>query len=165
MRSAQGITIKVGDKIPTVEVFRRGADGPEAVSPDALFHGKRVALFGVPGAFTRTCSAKHLPGFVAHADAIKAKGIDAVMCLAVNDAAVLAAWSREHGADGKVAMIGDGCLNFTRAVGLEVDMSVKRYGLRCRRFSMVLSDGVVQKMYLEDSGFGETSAERMMADL
>ena len=142
-----------------------GADGPEPVSSDLLFNSKRVALFGVPGAFTRTCSAKHLPGFVTHADAIKAKGIDEVICLAVNDAAVLAAWSREHGADGKVAMIGDGCLNFTRAAGLEVDLSAKGYGPRCRRFSMILDDGVVKQLYLEDSGFGETSAERMLEDL
>lgn len=159
------MTIKVGDRIPALEVFRLGADGPEPVSSETLFRGKRIALFGVPGAFTRTCSAKHLPGFVTHADAIKSKGIDEVMCLAVNDAAVLTAWSREHGADGKVAMIGDGCLNFTRAAGLEVDMSAKGYGPRCRRFSMVLDDGVVKQMYLEDSGFGETSAERMLEDL
>jgi len=159
------MTIKVGDRIAAVEVFRLGADGPEPVSSETLFRGKRIALFGVPGAFTRTCSAKHLPGFVTHADAIKAKGINEVMCLAVNDAAVLTAWSREHGADGKVAMIGDGCLNFTRAAGLEVDMSAKGYGPRCRRFSMVLDDGVVKQMYLEESGFGETSAERMLEDL
>ncbi|MFY0614247.1 MAG: peroxiredoxin [Hyphomicrobiaceae bacterium] len=159
------MTIQAGDRIPTVEVFRMGDDGPEPVSSDVLFEGRRIALFGVPGAFTRTCSAKHLPGFVAHADALKAKGIDDVMCLAVNDAAVLAAWSREHGAEGKVAMIGDGCLNFTRAAGLEVDMSAKGYGPRCRRFSMVLDDGVVTRIYLEESGFGETSAERMLEDL
>ncbi len=142
-----------------------GDDGPEAVSSETLFRGRRVALFGVPGAFTRTCSAKHLPGFVMHADAIKAKGIDEVMCLAVNDAAVLAAWSREHGADVKVTMIGDGCLNFTRAAGLEVDLSAKGYGPRCRRFSMILDDGVIAQMYLEETGFGETSAERMMEGL
>ena len=159
------MTINEGDRIPDVEVFQIGPDGPAPVSSETLWRGRRVALFGVPGAFTRTCSAKHLPGFVARADAIKAKGINDVMCLAVNDAAVLAAWSREHGADGKVTMIGDGCLNFTRAAGLEVDMSAKGYGPRCRRFSMVLVDGVVQRLYLEDSGFGETSAERMLEDL
>ena len=159
------MTINVGDRIPEVEVFRMGSDGPESVSSEALFRGRRVALFGVPGAFTRTCSAKHLPGFVAHADAIRAKGVDEVMCLAVNDAAVLAAWSKQHGADGKVMMIGDGGLNFTRAAGLEVDMSAKGYGPRCRRFSMVLDDGVVTQMYLEESGFGETSAERMLEGL
>ena len=142
-----------------------GGDGPEPVSSEALLRGRRVALFGVPGAFTRTCSAQHLPGFVAHADAIRARGIDEVMCLAVNDAAVLAAWSREHGADGKVMMIGDGCLNSTRAAGLEIDMSAKGYGPRCRRFSMILDDGVVTQIYLEESGFGETSAERMLEGL
>ncbi len=159
------MTIKVGDRIPEVEVFRMGSDGPEPVSSEALFRDRRVTLFGVPGAFTRTCSAKHLPGYVEHADAIRAKGVDEVMCLAVNDAAVLAAWSKQHGADGKVTMIGDGCLNFTRAAGLEVDMSAKGYGPRCRRFSMVLDDGVVTQMYLEESGFGETSAERMLEGL
>ncbi len=159
------MTIKVGDRIPEVEVFRMGSDGPEPVPSEALFRSRRVALFGVTGAFTRTCSAKHLPGFVAHADAIRAKGVDEVMCLAVNDAAVLAAWSKQHGADGKVMMIGDGGLNFTRAAGLEVNMSAKGYGPRCRRFSMVLDDGVVTQMYLEESGFGETSAERMLEGL
>lgn len=159
------MTIKQGDRISDLELFRMGDDGPEPVSSDTLFKGRRIALFGVPGAFTRTCSARHLPGFVAHADAIKARGIDDVMCLAVNDAAVLAAWSREHGADGKVAMVGDGGLNFTRAAGLEVDLSAKGYGPRCRRFSMVLADGVVERLYLEDGGFGETSAERMLEDL
>lgn len=159
------MTIKVGERISGLELFRMGDDGPEPVSSDVLFKGRRIALFGVPGAFTRTCSARHLPGFVAHADALKAKGIEEVMCLAVNDAAVLAAWSREHGADGKVAMIGDGGLNFTRAVGLEVDLSAKGYGPRCRRFSMVLDDGVVERLYLEDGGFGETSAERMLENL
>ena len=159
------MTIKVGDRIAAVELFRMGGDGPEAVSSDVLFSGKRVALFGVPGAFTRTCSARHLPGFVAHADEIRANGIDEVMCLAVNDAAVLAAWAREHGAEGKVSMVGDGCLNFTRAAGFEVDMSAKGYGPRCRRFSMVLDDRVVKQLYLEDGGFGETSAERMLEGL
>ena len=159
------MTIKVGDKITTVELFRMGDDGPEAVSSDELFSGRRITLFGVPGAFTRTCSARHLPGFVEHADAIKAKGVDEVMCLAVNDVAVLTAWSREHSAEGKVTMIGDGCLNFTRAAGLEVDLSGKGYGPRCRRFSMVLDDGVVTQMYLEDGGYGETSAEKMIAGL
>lgn len=159
------MTIKAGDRISDLELFRMGDDGPEPVSSDSLFKGRRIALFGVPGAFTRTCSARHLPGFVAHADAIKAKGIDDVMCLAVNDAAVLAAWSREHGADGKVTMVGDGGLNFTRAAGLEVDLSAKGYGPRCRRFSMILDDGIVERVYLEDGGFGETSAERMLEDL
>ena len=159
------MTIKVGDTISTMELFRLGEDGPEPVSSDTLFGGKRIALFDVPGAFTRTCSARHLPGYVTLADRIKAKGIDEIMCLAVNDAAVLAAWAREHGADGKVTMVGDGCLNFTRRAGFEVDLSAKGYGPRCRRFSMVLDDRRVERLYLENGGFGETSAEKMLEDL
>lgn len=158
--------IKVGDRISTHELFVMTADGPGPVSSDAIFGKKRVALFGVPGAFTRTCSARHLPGFVAQADALKAKGIDEVLCLAVNDAAVLAAWSREHAAEGKVGMISDGCLNFTRAAGLEVDLSTRGYGPRCRRFSMIVNDGTVTHLHLEEgAGFGETSAETLLADL
>lgn len=160
------MTIEVGDRIPTLELFVMTADGPGPISSDVLFRGKRVALFGVPGAFTRTCSAQHLPGFVEGVDAFKAMGIDEVICLSVNDAAVLAAWAREHGADGKVTMIGDGCLNFTRAAGFEIDMSAKGYGRRCRRFSMIVDNGVVTHLHLEEPGaFGETSAETLLADL
>lgn len=159
------MTIKIGDRIASVEVFHMTEDGPGPIMSDELFADKRIALFGVPGAFTRTCSARHLPGFVGLADAIKSKGIDDVMCLAVNDAAVLAAWSREHGAEGKVSMISDGALNFTRAVGLEVDLSSKGYGARCKRFSMILDDRGVTHFHLEDGGFGETSAERLLEDL
>jgi peroxiredoxin len=158
--------VKVGDKITNVTLFHMTADGPGPVTADELFRGKRVALFGVPGAFTRTCSARHLPGFVGNAEAIKAKGVDEIMCLAVNDAAVMAAWSQTHGADGKVTMIGDGCLNFTRAADFEVDMSAKGYGPRCRRFSMIVDDGVVTHLHLEEAGgYGETSAERLLEDL
>ncbi len=160
------MTIQAGDRMPTVEVFRMGDDGPEPVSSDVLFKGRRIALFGVPGAFTRTCSAKHLPGFVQQADAIRNLGVDAIHCLAVNDAAVLAAWSREHGADGKVGMIGDGALNFTRHCGFEVDMSAKGYGARCRRFSMMLDDRTVTHLFLEEPGaFGATSADALLANL
>jgi len=160
------MTIKIGDRVPAVDLFVMTDDGPGAVSSGELFAGKRVALFGVPGAFTRTCSAKHLPGFVAGADALKAKGIDAIYCLSVNDAFVLAAWGREHGAEGRVTMIGDGVLAFTRAAGLEVDMSAKGYGPRCRRFSMIVDDGVVTHLHLEEPGaFGATSAETLLDDL
>ena len=160
------MAIKVGDRVPSMELFQQTADGPAPVSSNDLFGGRRVALFGVPGAFTRTCSARHLPGFVGNADALKAKGIDEVMCLAVNDAAVMDAWAKQHGAEGKVSMVSDGSLNFTRYAGLEVDMSAKGYGPRCRRFSMILDDGVVTHLHLEEAGgFGETSAERMLEDL
>jgi peroxiredoxin len=161
------MTISPGDRFPSVTLFVMGEDGgPQAVSSDEIVKGRRIALFGVPGAFTRTCSARHLPGFVTHADAIRAKGIDEILCLAVNDAAVLAAWARDQQAEGKVRMLGDGRLEFTRAAGLEVDMSSRGYGSRCRRFSMIVDDGVVTHMHLEaDGGFGETSAERLLADL
>jgi glutaredoxin/glutathione-dependent peroxiredoxin len=160
------MAIKVGDRIPTLELFVQTDDGPAPISSDELFGGKRIALFGVPGAFTRTCSARHLPGFIESAEAIKGKGIDEIMCLAVNDAAVLAAWSREHGAENKVTMVSDGCLNFTRACGLETDMSAKGYGPRCRRFSMLIDDGVVTHLHLEAPGeYGATSAETLIADL
>ncbi len=161
------MTISAGDRFPSVTLFVMGEDGaPQAISSDAIVKGRRIALFGVPGAFTRTCSARHLPGFVANAEAIRAKGIDEVLCLAVNDAAVLAAWAREHAAEGRVRMLGDGRLEFTRAAGLEVDMSARGYGPRCRRFSMIVDDGLVTHLHLEtDGGFGETSAERLLADL
>ncbi len=160
------ITIEIGDRIPSLELFIMTADGPGSILSDELFDGKRVALFGVPGAFTRTCSAKHLPGFVEAAGALRSKGIDEVMCLSVNDALVLAAWGREHGADDEVTMVSDGCLNFTRAAGLEVDMSAKGYGPRCRRFSMIVDDSVVTHLHLEEPGkYGETSAENLLDDL
>ena len=159
------MSISIGDRIPKLQLFHQTDDGPAPVSSDELFAGKRIALFGVPGAFTRTCSARHLPGFVEHADAIKAKGIDAIYCLAVNDAAVLAAWAAAHGADGKVGMVSDGGLNFTRHCGFEVDLSAKGYGPRCRRFSMILDDRRVTHLHLEDGGYGNTSAETLIADL
>ncbi|MBU2532709.1 MAG: peroxiredoxin [Alphaproteobacteria bacterium] len=160
------MTIKTGDRIPNLELYQQTDDGPAPVMSDALFKGRRIAMFGVPGAFTRTCSARHLPGFVGLADEFKAKGIDEIMCLAVNDAAVLTAWGNAHGADGKVALISDGSLNFTSAAGLEVDMSAKGYGRRCRRFSMIIDDGVVTHIHVEEPGaFGATSAETLLADL
>lgn len=128
--------------------------------------GKSVALFGVPGAFTRTCSAKHLPGFIDRHDALRAAGIDEIMCLSTNDVFVLTAWAEKFDADGKVSMVGDGCLDFTRAAGLEVDMSANGYGPRCRRFSMIVDDGVVTHMHVEAPGeFGATSAEELLNDL
>ncbi len=160
------MTIAVGDTIPSVTLFLLQDGAPVAVASDDLFAGKKVALFGVPGAFTRTCSAKHLPGFVAAAEDLKAKGIDEVMCLSVNDAMVMGAWGREHGAEGRVTMLGDGLLDFTRAAGLESDMSAKGYGVRCKRFSMIVDDGVVTALHFEPPGeFGETSAETLLADL
>jgi len=158
--------VTIGDRIPAAQVYVLTPDGPSEISTDSLFGGKRIALFGVPGAFTRTCSAQHLPGFVAHAAALRAAGIDEVMCLSVNDPFVLAAWSRQHGADGSITMVGDGSLNLTRALGLEADMSARGFGKRCRRFSMIVNDTTITHFHVEpDAGFGETSAERLLEDL
>ncbi|MFV0297626.1 MAG: peroxiredoxin [Hyphomicrobiaceae bacterium] len=159
------MTIKVGDRIPSVKLFEQGADGPQAISSDDIFKGKTVALFGVPGAFTRTCSEKHLPGFVSQAEAIKSKGVDAIVCIAANDPPVMAAWGMAHGTDGKVRMISDGCLEFTQSAGLDVDLSSRGYGVRCKRFSMIVKDGAVTHMHMENGGFGETSAETLLKDL
>lgn len=158
--------LEAGRKFPTVDLFVLRDGGPVSVVSDDVMRGRRIALFGVPGAFTRTCSAKHLPGFIQHADAMKAAGIDEVMCLSTNDVFVLTAWADQFGAGDKVSMISDGALNFTRAAGLEADMSANGFGVRCRRFSMIVADGVVSHMHLEEPGaFGATSAETLLADL
>lgn len=161
------MSIKVGDEIPRVNVFELGEDGaPLATPADKALGGKRVLLFAVPGAFTRTCSAKHLPGFVKHADDIRARGIDEIACLSVNDALVLAAWSREHGAVGKIRMLSDGLGEFTRAVGLEQDMSAKGYGVRSRRYAMLIENGKVKDLQVEAPGeYGVSSAEAVIKRL
>ena len=159
------MTIQVGDRIPSVDVGVMTDDGPGVTSTDEIFGGKRIALFGVPGAFTKTCSRQHLPGFVANAGAFKAKGIDQVVCLSVNDPWVMDAWGKSADVGDSVLMVGDGALNFTRAAGLEVNLDAKCYGPRCKRFSAVVEDGVVKTLHFEDGGFGETSAERLLEDL
>ncbi len=158
--------IEAGDKFPDVELFRLQDGAPIAVTSAALLGGRRVAMFGVPGAFTRTCSAKHLPGFISQAAAFGAAGVDEVFCLSTNDAFVLDAWARMFEADGKVSMLSDGPMAFTRAAGLEADMSANGFGLRCRRFSMLIDDGVVTHFHVEEPGeFGATGAEALLADL
>jgi glutaredoxin/glutathione-dependent peroxiredoxin len=160
------MTIKVGDKIPSVTLNVMTKDGPGGISTDDLFKGKKVAMFGVPGAFTRTCSAKHLPGFVNNADAIKAKGVDAVVCVSVNDAFVMDAWGKAQNVGDKVTMVADGSAGFTKAAGLDVDMSGKGYGLRCRRFSMIVDDGVIKSLHIDEPGtFEKTAAEVLLGEL
>ena len=145
------MAIKVGDKVPAGTFGIMKGDGPGALSSDDLFKGKTVVLFAVPGAFTPTCSKTHLPGFVENEAALKAKGIDAIACLAVNDVFVLDAWSKGAGADGKVLMLADGNATYTKALGLELDASGFGMGTRSQRFALVAKDGVVEKLMVEPS--------------
>jgi peroxiredoxin len=157
------MTIKVGDKIPMVTLRHLTADGVQAVSSDDYFKGRKVAMFGLPGAYTRTCSSRHLPGYVANSDALKKKGVDEIACLSVNDAFVMNAWGKEHDAGGKVTMLGDGSCEFTEAIGLTVDRREAGMGIRSQRYSMIVEDGVVKELNVEPSGeYGVSSAEAML---
>lgn len=160
------MTIKQGDTMPATTFLQLTAEGPQAVSSEDYFKGKRIALFSVPGAYTPTCSAKHLPGFVAQADAIKAKGVDEIACTAVNDAFVMGAWGKDNGVDGKVTMLADGNGEFAKAVGLEMDGSKFGLGARGQRFSMVVNDGVVEQLHVEAPGeFKVSTAEYLLEQL
>ncbi len=160
------MTIAVGDKVPNVNFVKPTAEGPQPVSSDALFAGKRVALFSVPGAFTPTCSAKHLPGFVEKAAELKAKGIDEIVCTAVNDAFVMGAWGKSAGSDDSVTMLADGNGDFAKAVGLEMDGSKFGMGTRGQRFAMVVNDGTVEQLFVEAPGeFRVSSADYMLEQI
>jgi peroxiredoxin len=157
--------IKVGDKIPSITLKRIGSAGMEEVSTDALFDGK-VVLFSVPGAFTPTCSMKHLPGFIENADAFAAKGVERIVCLAVNDPFVMKAWSDQNKADGKVEMLPDGNAAFTKALGLEFDGSGFGLGVRSQRFALYAEDGIVKDLQVEKPGaFEVSSAESMLSHI
>lgn len=144
--------IKVGDRIPQGTFKKMTESGPADVSTDDVFKGKKVAVFAVPGAYTPTCSKMHLPSYVANHDKIKAKGFDGIACIAVNDVYVMDEWGRSLGATGKVLMLADGNAAFTRAAGMELDLSKSAMGLRSRRYSMVVEDGVVRELNLEAPG-------------
>ncbi len=160
------MNIQVGDSIPSATLNIMTADGPSAITTDDIFKGKTVALFGLPGAFTPTCSAQHLPGFVANADALKAKGVDSIVCLAVNDAFVMGAWGKDQNVGDKVMLVADGSAAFTKAAGLELDLTERGLGLRCERFSMVVDDGVVKSLSIDPAGtFEATSAEKILEQL
>ena len=160
------MTIQVGDKLPSVTFVKPTESGLDQVQSDAFFAGRKVALFSVPGAFTPTCSARHLPGFVDKIDELKAKGVDEVACTAVNDAFVLAAWAKSAGADGKVTMLADGNGAFVKAVGLEMDGSKFGMGTRGQRFSMIVDDGTVTALNVEEGGeFRVSSAEYLLDQL
>jgi peroxiredoxin len=140
--------------------------GPNAFKVSDLVAGKKIAVFGLPGAFTPTCSAQHVPGYVRNHDALKAKGVDEIWCVSVNDAFVMGAWARDQKAAGKVRMMGDGSAEFTRALGLELDLTARGMGVRCQRFSMLLDNGVVRQLNVEAPGkFEVSSAEAMLAKL
>jgi len=160
------MTIQIGDRVPNTGFVKVTDQGPEAIDSDAFFAGRKVAIFSVPGAFTPTCSAKHLPGFVEKADEIKAKGVDEVACTAVNDAFVMAAWGKASGVEGKVTMLADGNGAFPKALGLEMDGSKFGLGTRGQRFSMLVNDGVVEQLNVEAPGeFRVSSAEYLLEQL
>jgi peroxiredoxin len=160
------MTIKVGDKIPSVTLYTMTKDGPKPVASDELFRGKKVAVFGLPGAFTPTCSAKHLPGFVKKAASLKKKGIDQIVCLAVNDAFVMGAWGKDQKVGSKVTMVADGSADFTKAAGLELDLTARGLGVRSQRFAMVVDKGVVKSLAIDPPGtFEKTSAEELLKQL
>ena len=160
------MSIKVGDRIPEANFLKATPDGPEPVNSESFFKGRRVAVFAVPGAFTPTCSARHLPGFVEKADALKAKGIDEIACTAVNDAFVLGAWAQQGEAADKVTMLADGNGEFVEALGLTMDGSKFGMGTRGQRFSMIVDDGVVEQLNVEEPGaFNVSSADYMLERL
>ncbi len=161
------MAIKVGDRLPNATFTTMTADGPKPMTTDEIFKGKKVVLFAVPGAFTPTCDRNHLPGFVQNADAIKAKGVDAIAVTGVNDVFVMNAWKKSSGADGKVEFLADGSAAFAKALGLSIDLTERGLGVRSQRYSMVVEDGVVKSFNLEEApGKAEASgAENLLKSL
>ena len=160
------MTIKVGDKVPEGTFMVSGETGPAPLTTQALFGGKTVAFFAVPGAFTPTCSVKHLPGFKAHAAEMRAKGVDTIACVSVNDVFVMKAWGADQGVGEDVLMLADGNGDFTKAIGLELNASGFGMGQRSQRYSMVAKDGVVTELNVESGGeFKVSSAEYLLAQL
>ena len=151
--------IKVGDKVPSATLRTMGPEGPKAVTTEELFApGKKIVVFALPGAFTPTCSAKHVPGFVAEADKFKAKGVDAIACISVNDAFVMGAWGKDQKAGDKVMMLGDGAAEFTNAMGLAMDLTKNGMGVRSQRYAMIVKDGKIDQLFVEKPGAFEVSA-------
>ena len=149
--------IQVGDCVPDVELHRLSPSGPETIGSARWFKGKRVVLFALPGAFTPTCSAHHLPGYLERADEIRSKGVDSIGCLSVNDAFVMDAWRKDQGIEDEIEMLADGACLFTSAIGLELDLSKRGYGTRSARYAMVVKDAVVTHLNVEASGKLEVS--------
>ncbi len=158
--------IKVGDTIPSTKLTMATADGPKETSTDDVFAGKKVVMFAVPGAFTPTCSARHLPGYLQNVEALQAKGVDSVVCMSVNDGFVMGAWARDQGVDGRILMVADGSGAFTKALGLELDLTARGLGVRSQRFAMVVQDRTVVSLAVEPpGGFEVSKAESVLAGL
>ncbi|MBR9912232.1 MAG: peroxiredoxin [Gammaproteobacteria bacterium] len=158
------MTIKVGDKIPSIALQVMGAEGPQAVTTDGLLAGKKVVLFAVPGAYTPGCSNTHMPGFVIHADKIKAKGVDDIICTSVNDVFVMAAWGRDQNAE-HITMLADGNGELAEALGLTLDLTGAKLGVRSKRYAMIVNDGVVELLNVDDKGIEKSSAETILEAL
>jgi len=161
------MTIQVGDRIPSATLKYMGPDGPAEISTAELTKGKKVVVFGLPGAFTPTCSAKHVPGYLANAAALRAKGVDAIACVSVNDAFVMGAWAKDQGTGDEVMMLADGNGDLTRALGLEIDLSAVGLGKRSGRYAIVVDDGMVTAVKVEENpgGLDVSSAESILAEL
>jgi glutaredoxin/glutathione-dependent peroxiredoxin len=167
------MTIQIGDRLPDatlselIDIETEGcALGPNNFQVADLVKGKTIVIFGLPGAFTPTCSAQHVPGYIQHADELKAKGVDEIWCVSVNDAFVMGAWGRQQNATGIVRMMADGSAVFTKALGLEFDLTAKGLGIRSQRYSMLVVDGVVKQLNVEKGGVVDvSSAEKMLAQL
>ncbi len=160
------MTIKVGDKMPAGVLTMPGPDGPQKITTDQLFAGKKVVLFSVPGAFTPTCDARHLPGFVQHAADFKAKGVDTVACMAVNDVFVMKAWGKASAVEDKVLMLADGNAEYAKALGLELDATGFGMGIRGQRFALIVDNGIAKGVFVEGPGeFKVSSAEHVLSQL
>jgi peroxiredoxin len=167
------MTIQIGDKLPSATLFEffheetAGCSlGPNAFEVQKESAGKTIAILALPGAYTPTCSAKHVPGFIEHFDAFKAKGVDEIWCISVNDAFVMGAWGKSQGADGKVRMMADGSAEFTKKIGMEFDLTARGLGLRSQRYSMLVQDGVVKQLNLDAPGAFEVStAEKLLSQI
>ena len=157
------MTIQIGERIPNVTIAHMTSEGPAELTTDEIFAGKKVVLFALPGAYTPTCSQAHLPGYVVHHDAIKAKGVDTIACLSVNDAFVMAAWGEEKNASNNILMLADGSTAFTAAVGLELDLTARHMGVRSQRYALVVEDGVVTHLNVEEGAdFKVSDAETIL---
>ncbi len=156
------MTIQIGEKIPNISLQVMGEKGPEAVSTDELFSGKKVVLFAVPGAFTPGCSMTHLPGFVVNADKIKAKGVDSIICTSVNDAFVMGAWGKAQNAE-EIIMLADGVAELAEALSLDQDLTAVKFGVRSKRYAMIINDGVVETLNIDDKGVDKSSAETTLS--